>query len=119
MISKRKPDIIFTDPLGYIDFQKLLSSAKLVITDSGGIQEEATVYKIPCITLRDTTERPITVSAGSNMVVGRKRRKASEAVKTILNNRWKTSKVPKFWDGKTAERIIKILLSKEKYICLH
>lgn len=101
------------EPLGYFDFGKLVSSSKLVLTDSGGIQEETTVYKIPCITLRPNTERPITVTLGSNKLVATKADLILSEVNEILKGSWKSSEVPPLWDGKTAGRIVDIL--EERY----
>lgn len=110
-INKIK-NLILTNPLGYIDFLKLMKFAKYILTDSGGIQEETTYLKIPCITLRDNTERPITVSEGTNIVTGLDENKISKAIKDIESGKFKKGTIPKFWDGKSAERIVKILLSK-------
>lgn len=96
-------------PLGYLDFLCLMMNCKFVMTDSGGIQEETTFLNIPCLTLRDTTERPVTVSEGTNTVVGSEKTKIiSESLK-ILDGQGKKGKIPRFWDGKASERIAKIL----------
>jgi UDP-N-acetylglucosamine 2-epimerase (non-hydrolysing) len=96
-------------PLGYLDFLNLEMNAKFVMTDSGGMQEETTVLNVPCLTLRKTTERPITVSQGTNTVVWNKTDMIiNEAVK-ILDGRGKKGKCPELWDGKTAERIVAII----------
>jgi UDP-N-acetylglucosamine 2-epimerase (non-hydrolysing) len=100
------------DPLGYVDFLALMSKAKAVITDSGGIQEEATVLGIPCLTLRDTTERPVTLTQGTNTLVHNNKKKIVEATRTILEGPKRRATCPKLWDGKTAERIIDILYEK-------
>ncbi len=97
------------DPIGYLDFLKLTSSAKLVLTDSGGIQEETTVLKIPCITLRENTERPITAEMGSNQVVGTDTQKILHAYQNATSGNWRDPQVPPLWDGKASERIVKIL----------
>jgi UDP-N-acetylglucosamine 2-epimerase (non-hydrolysing) len=97
-------------PLGYIDFLALESSAKLVLTDSGGIQEETTVLDIPCLTLRETTECPVTVTQGTNQVVGHNKEKILSAAFAVLNKRKASLKqTPKFWDGRAAERIAAVL----------
>ena len=80
--------------------------SRFVMTDSGGIQEETTVLKIPCLTLRDNTERPITVEIGTNTIVGRNRSKILREVNKILSGKYKKGKIPRYWDGKTAARII-------------
>jgi UDP-N-acetylglucosamine 2-epimerase (non-hydrolysing) len=106
---KSLKNLILTDPIGYLDFQKLMINAKLVITDSGGIQEETTALKIPCITVRENTERPITVIEGSNEIVGLDMDKLLNFTNKALNNQWKDSKIPVFWDGKTGQRVLKVL----------
>ena len=89
-------------PLGYPDFLALMSKARIVFTDSGGIQEETTVLGIPCLTLRDSTERPVTVTEGTNLIVG-------SVAEKVLNSSGVKGKCPELWDGNTAERIIEIL----------
>lgn len=97
------------DPLSYLDFIHLVANSKFVLTDSGGLQEETTVLGVPCLTLRENTERPVTVVEGTNVIVGtEKTRIISESLK-IVEGRGKKGKRPKFWDGKTSERIIRIL----------
>jgi len=100
------------EPLGFLDFLKLMKGAQFVITDSGGIQEETTVLQIPCLTLRDTTERPITITNGTNTLCGNDPKKIIKEVEKILKGKKKKIKSLEFWDGKTAERIIKILVTK-------
>ena len=102
--------IIIVKPLGYLDFLKLMSEAKFVITDSGGIQEETTVLGIPCLTVRENTERPITLTEGTNMLVGIDTEKILHGFKRCMNFTQMTSR-PKFWDGKASERIVRILLN--------
>tara|TARA_B110001452_G_scaffold80528_1_gene65855 strand:- start:1128 stop:2198 length:1071 start_codon:yes stop_codon:yes gene_type:complete len=106
---KLHENIEMINPLGYNDFSELWTKSKFVITDSGGIQEETTALKIPCLTIRDNTERPITVYQGSSTIVGSDKKKILLNVDKILNNKYKASKVPKFWDGKSAERILRIM----------
>ena len=98
--------IKIVDPLGYLDFLHLIKDATLILTDSGGIQEETTALGIPCITLRENTERPITVTQGSNYLVGLSPEKILNTVNMILSGKGKKSKVPQLWDGKAGERII-------------
>ena len=107
-ISRMK-NLIIIEPLGYFDFSKLVAGSRFVFTDSGGIQEETTVLQIPCITLRDNTERPITISEGTNELAGSDTEKIIGYVNTILNGEWKKGIIPALWDGKTTERIIKRL----------
>jgi UDP-N-acetylglucosamine 2-epimerase (non-hydrolysing) len=103
-------------PLGYLDFLKLMMNAKFVLTDSGGIQEETTVLNVPCLTLRENTERPITVSLGTNIVVGKDSRKIMREAEKILRGRGKRGRIPKFWDGQTSHRICRIV---HKYLKAH
>lgn len=102
-----------TDPLGYLDFLKLMAHAKLVLTDSGGIQEETTVLGVPCITMRENTERPITVDVGTNIVIGNSPARIVEETNRILAGHGKKGALPELWDGHAAERIVRILLEKE------
>ena len=104
------PGLRLTAPVGYLDFLCLLSRARLVLTDSGGIQEETTALGVPCLTLRENTERPITVSEGTNQIVGQDPARILNAANEILAGKTKAGNVPKFWDGRAAERIVKILL---------
>ncbi len=97
------------DPIGYIDFLALTRSAELVITDSGGIQEETTFLGVQCITVRDNTERPVTVSAGTNQLIGTNLNKVEAAAEEILAGNIKKGGIPEFWDGHTAERIVEII----------
>ena len=99
-------------PLGYLDFLNVMAHAKVVLTDSGGIQEETTVLDIPCITLRDTTERPITLTEGTNVLVHDDPEKIVSEVEKVLKGDRKQSRCPLIWDGHTAERIVKILSSR-------
>lgn len=101
--------IYLTEPLGYDDFLYLWKDASVVITDSGGMQEETTALKIPCITIRENTERPITVEVGSNVVVGTDPEKIIEYSGKAFNNEWKESEIPDLWDGKASERIVEII----------
>jgi len=102
-----------TAPLGYLDFLKLMAHAKFVLTDSGGIQEETTVLGVPCMTLRENTERPITVEAGTNIVIGNSAGRIVEESNRILAGHGKKGALPELWDGHAAERIVRILLEKE------
>lgn len=102
-------DVITIPPLGYLDFLSLMSNASIVLTDSGGIQEETTVLGIPCLTLRNNTERLITISEGTNYLVGNDPDKIRDTVYNVLRSGNPKKKKPKYWDGKAAGRIIKIL----------
>lgn len=109
---ERMPALRLTSPLGYPDFLKLVSESKLVLTDSGGLQEETTFLGIPCLTLRENTERPITTEIGTNVVVGTATGKILAAYAEVAANRFKKGKVPAYWDGQAAERTIAIVLRK-------
>lgn len=97
------------DPLGYLEFNYLVENARAVITDSGGITEETTVMGVPCMTLRDNTERPETVKIGSNELIGTDPRAIKPAMEKLFAGQWKKGNIPELWDGKTAERIVGIL----------
>ncbi|MEL6185772.1 MAG: UDP-N-acetylglucosamine 2-epimerase (non-hydrolyzing), partial [Myxococcota bacterium] len=99
------------EPLGYLEFLSLTSRAKLVLTDSGGLQEETTALGIPCLTLRENTERPITESEGTNIVVGVDPVRIRAEVDVILKTGGKAGKVPALWDGKAGERIVDAVLA--------
>jgi UDP-N-acetylglucosamine 2-epimerase (non-hydrolysing) len=100
------------DPAGYLDFLQLMSCAKLVLTDSGGIQEETTILRVPCLTLRDNTERPVTVQKGSNRIVGCNPQNILAAYRRIMSGEDVHGDIPELWDGHAAERIVKILAEK-------
>lgn len=99
------------DPLGYLEFNFLVKNAFCVITDSGGITEETTFMKVPCLTLRDNTERPETITLGTNELVGTNPKNIKKSLQKIFSNEWKKGSIPKFWDGKTSERIIEHILT--------
>lgn len=114
---------IMIDPLGYLDFLKLMSDAKFVFSDSGGIQEETTVLGVPCLTIRKNTERPVTVEEGTNVVVGTDKKIIIEESHKIINTYSDKGEIPYLWDGKAAQRIVEILFkafhgerNKEKYM---
>jgi len=108
--KKHNPRLRMIDPLGYLEFLCLLNSARLVLTDSGGIQEETTALGVPCLTLRENTERPVTIAKGTNRIVGHDPNRILPAVDLILSGRDKTGLMPELWDGHAAERIIEILV---------
>ena len=102
--------LILTEPLGYLDFLCLMDHARLVLTDSGGVQEETTILGVPCLTLRENTERPVTVTKGTNEVIGSSSERITESTLAILEGRGKEGQVPEMWDGHAAERIVRIIL---------
>ncbi|MDG5766342.1 UDP-N-acetylglucosamine 2-epimerase (non-hydrolyzing) [Balneolales bacterium ANBcel1] len=104
------PNLHYVDPLGYLEFIYLVKRARAVITDSGGITEEATVLGIPCLTLRDNTERPETVIQGTNELVGTDPGAVTPVLERLMSGNWKQGSIPEKWDGRTAERIVDILL---------
>ena len=97
------------EPLGYLDFLKLLKNSKFVITDSGGIQGDTTYLKVPCLTIRSNTEQPVTIDIGSNSLCGDDVELLHQKIDEILLGVYKKGDIPKFWDGKTAERIVEII----------
>jgi UDP-N-acetylglucosamine 2-epimerase (non-hydrolysing) len=99
-------------PLGYLDFLCLMSRASLVLTDSGGIQEETTILGIPCLTLRGNTERPITVREGTNFLVGNNPDRILRTASRVLRTGCFLPKRPRYWDGKAARRIVMVLKAK-------
>lgn len=99
------------EPLGYLEFNYLVDNSMAVITDSGGITEETTIMGVPCLTLRDNTERPETIEEGTNLLVGTNPDNVKPALDELFSGQWKQGKVPQFWDGKAAERIVEILLT--------
>ena len=105
-----KNSINLSGPLPYLEFINLMANAKLVYTDSGGIQEETTILGVPCLTLRQNTERPVTIEEGTNILVGNDRSRILEESFKILNGKGKKGKIPHLWDGRASERIVDILL---------
>jgi len=102
-------NLIITDPLGYFDFLKLEKNAKLILTDSGGVQEESTYFRVPCLTLRENTERPITITEGTNQLVDLNVTSIVTKSLEIIEGKVKQGKIPEYWDGKTAERVVTVL----------
>ncbi len=106
---KGNENLIISDPIGYFEFQKLIKYSKVVITDSGGIQEETTFRQVPCLTVRENTERPITISKGTNTLVRFDTQEILTWVDKIILKEYKTGEVPQYWDGHTTERIYEVL----------
>ena len=104
------PALHTIEPLGYLEFNYLVENAKAVITDSGGITEETTVMGIPCMTLRDNTERPETITMGTNELLGTDPKSIKPAMDKLFAGEWKRGSIPEFWDGHTSERIVRCLL---------
>jgi len=111
-VAEKARSIIGLPPLGYLDFLCLMAHATVMLTDSGGIQEETTILGIPCLTLRNNTERPITVKEGTNVVVGNNPDIIRRGIHDILGLNLSKKRTPKYWDGKAAERIVKVLTQK-------
>jgi UDP-N-acetylglucosamine 2-epimerase (non-hydrolysing) len=103
------PNLLLTTPLGYLDFVRLISEARLVLTDSGGIQEETTILQVPCLTLRDNTERPVTIEKGTNRLAGTDPRRILETAIETLNANGMQARVPELWDGMAGARIADVL----------
>jgi len=110
--KKLNENVVLTEPIGYIDFLALTKNAELIITDSGGIQEESTYLHVQCLTVRENTERPVTVELGTNQLIGADLKKVELAALEILNGETKEGKIPDLWDGNSAERIVEILKKK-------
>jgi UDP-N-acetylglucosamine 2-epimerase (non-hydrolysing) len=107
----RPPRWLLVEPVGYLDFLSLQSEAKLVLTDSGGVQEETTVLGVPCVTLRDNTERPVTIAEGTNVLAGTTRAGIAAAVRAALDAP-RAPRTPHLWDGRAAERVVRVLAER-------
>jgi UDP-N-acetylglucosamine 2-epimerase (non-hydrolysing) len=105
-IERRLPNVHHVEPLGYLEFNHLVKHAKCVITDSGGVTEEATVMGVPCLTMRDNTERPETITIGTNELIGSDPSGLGPALARLMAGRWKKGSIPDKWDGHAAERIV-------------
>ena len=105
------PNLHIVEPMGYLEFNYMVERAKAVVTDSGGITEETTVMGVPCITLRDNTERPETCTVGTNELIGTNPSAVKPALDLLFSGQWKKGAIPALWDGHTAERIVDILLT--------
>ena len=106
-----KKSITCVEPLRYLDFLQLMANARIVLTDSGGIQEETTILGIPCVTIRENTERPITIQEGTNILAGIKKEGILKAASQALNDPTRERRIPEKWDGRAAGRIVQVLLS--------
>ena len=109
----RLPGLRLIEPLGYLEFLKLTSSARVVLTDSGGVQEETTILRVPCLTLRENTERPVTCELGTNRLVGSEPARIISAFEEVLAGESRDGRVPPLWDGRAAERIVEILVQRQ------
>jgi UDP-N-acetylglucosamine 2-epimerase (non-hydrolysing) len=109
-LKTQYPNMVLIEPQGYLQFIYLVKHAKGIITDSGGITEEATVLHVPCLTMRNSTERPETVTMGTNELIGDDLELLSTSLEKIKTGLWKSGDIPPLWDGKTAERIVEILI---------
>lgn len=103
-------NIVITEPMGYIDFLCATKNSKLIVTDSGGVQEETTFLKVPCLTVRPNTERPITITIGTNQLVTLNEQIIIEKINAIIEGKSKTGTIPKYWDGKASERLVEGVL---------
>ena len=108
-VAELFPNLHIVEPMGYLEFNYLVERAKAVVTDSGGITEETTVMGVPCITLRDNTERPETCTIGTNELIGTNPDAVAPALKMLFAGQWKKGSIPPLWDGHAADRIIEIL----------
>lgn len=106
------PALQLLDPIGYLDFLKLTASASIVLTDSGGIQEETTILRVPCLTMRENTERPVTAELGSNRIVGTDPATIIDAYREIRAGRGPRCEIPPLWDGRAAERIVDVIAQR-------
>ena len=106
------PNLHIVDPMGYLEFNYMVEHAKVVVTDSGGITEETTVMGVPCITLRDNTERPETCTIGTNKLIGTRPKAIKPALDLLFEGKWQIGNIPPLWDGHAAERIIDILAAE-------
>jgi UDP-N-acetylglucosamine 2-epimerase (non-hydrolysing) len=112
LLKQLNPSIQIIPPIGYIDFLNLVRNAELVITDSGGIQEECTYLGVQCITVRNNTERPVTVEMGTNQLIGTDLRQVRDSAMKVFGGFRKEGRIPELWDGHTGERIAKIVVEK-------
>ena len=111
--SFKNSNLFIIEPLSYLEFNYLVERCKGVITDSGGVSEETTVMNIPCMTIRDNTERPETIEMGTNVLLGTSPKAIKPAMEKLFSNKWKNAKTPPLWDGRSSERIVKELIKFE------
>jgi UDP-N-acetylglucosamine 2-epimerase (non-hydrolysing) len=109
--AKRMPGLKLCEPLGYLEFLGLTSQSKLILTDSGGLQEEATALGIPCLTIRENTERPVTITEGTNTLVGTDPARIVSAARDALGGRGKAGRIPTLWDGMASDRVAEVFRS--------
>ena len=109
-LNMQAPNLHIVEPMGYLEFNYLVQHAKAVITDSGGITEETTVMGVPCLTLRDNTERPETITIGTNELIGTNPKNIKPSLQKLFAGAWKKGGIPDMWDGKTSERIVDVLI---------
>jgi UDP-N-acetylglucosamine 2-epimerase (non-hydrolysing) len=109
---KRCDNLTITEPLGYLEFMALMDNSALVLTDSGGIQEETTILGVPCLTFRENTERPVTVTEGTNQLIGLDLMRLSTAIDEVLSGEIVDGRTPELWDGQAAARILHVLRNK-------
>jgi len=110
---ENNPNINCLGPLGYMDFLCLTSQAKVIVTDSGGLQEESTALNVPCLTMRENTERPITCDEGTSTLIGNDAEKLRVHLRQVLNGTYRKGQCPELWDGKASQRIVEVLLACE------
>lgn len=110
-LNIKHPRLHSVAPLSYLEFNYLVERAKVVVTDSGGITEETTFMGVPCMTLRDNTERPETLTKGTNELIGTDPKAIAPAFDILMSGKWKSGEIPELWDGQTAKRIVKILIN--------
>jgi UDP-N-acetylglucosamine 2-epimerase (non-hydrolysing) len=113
----RRNSIYLLPPLPYIEFLRLMSKSRALLTDSGGIQEETTFLNIPCLTLRENTERPVTVELGTNQIVGLDQGRIMSSLCDFMENPRSTAMHPPLWDGRAAERIVEVLQKNLSLSC--
>jgi UDP-N-acetylglucosamine 2-epimerase (non-hydrolysing) len=116
--AKSVSTLHFCDPVGYVDFLALQVHATLVITDSGGIQEETTCTGVPCLTIRENTERPVTVTIGTNVLVGTNMERLKQEVRNILLGKAKQGGIPPLWNGHAGERIAEIIAPTSRQLSM-